>query len=55
MEETEVGEEAEVLRQGAGDVGVVEVDSGDCDDVGVIGCGCTVDSGVVADMGSIPV
>lgn len=55
MEESEVGQEAELLRQLTGDPGVVEVDPRDRDDLGVVRGGCTVDSVVVANVWAVPI
>lgn len=54
MEEGEVGEEAELLREVPGDVGVVEVNAGDDSD-GRAGRGRGAeDAGVGADVGAGP-
>lgn len=55
MEEREIDEEAELLREVTGNVAVVEVDSGDGADSRVVWCGCTINTGVVAHIGSYPI
>lgn len=55
VEHGEVGQEAEIFRQSSDDPRVVEVDSGDGGDVGIVGGGGAVDAGVAADVGAVPV
>ena len=55
MEQSKVGQEAEVVRQGARDVAMVEVDPSDSADVGVVEGGGAENAGVVADVGAIPI
>lgn len=55
VEEGEVGEEAEFVGKVAGDVSVVEVDSGNDGDGGGGGGGGAEDAGVGADVGAVPV
>lgn len=55
MEEREIDEEAELLREVTGNVAVVEVDSGDGADFRVVWSGSTVNTCVVAHSGSYPI
>lgn len=55
MEQCEIHQQAELLREVAGDVAVVEVDSGDGVDLVVVERRSAENSGVVADFGSDPV
>lgn len=55
MEQCEVGEEAELLREVTGDVAMVEVDAGDGVDLGVVDGGRAVHARVVAHARSDPV
>jgi len=55
VEQCEIGEEAELLRQVSGDVAVVEVDAGDDVDLRLVQGQAAEDAGIVADVGSDPV
>lgn len=55
MEQSQICQQAKLFRQIPGDVGVVEVDSGNCTDPRVVERRSTENSGVVADVGSDPV
>lgn len=55
VEQSEVGEEAELRRKVSGDVSMVEVDSGDDSKLGVGRREGAVDAGVGADVGALPV
>lgn len=55
MKQRKVGQEAEVVGQGARDVSMVEVDPGDSADVGVVEGGGAENAGVVANVGAIPI
>ncbi|GER36123.1 receptor like protein 1 [Striga asiatica] len=55
VEEGEVSEEADLIREVPGDVAVVEVDSGDYPGGGVGGGWCAEDTAVRADVGAGPI
>lgn len=55
MKESEVGQEAEFFREGAGNIAVVEVNACYHGEVRVVRCLCAEDAGVAADVGSHPV
>lgn len=55
VDERDVGEEADVVREETGDAAVVEVDAGDGEDVRVVQRRRAEDAGVVAHEGPAPV
>lgn len=55
VEQCEIHQKTELLREVSGDVAVVEVDAGDGTDLGIIERRSAENSGVIADIGSDPV
>lgn len=55
VEQCEIRQKTELLREVSGNVAVVEIDAGDGTDGGIVQCGRTVNAGVGADIGSDPI
>ena len=55
VKESEVGEETKLFRQGAGDVGMIQVNSSNCCDMRIVRCRSAVDPLIVADIQAVPV
>ena len=55
MEQCKIHKQTELFREVSGNVAVVEIDSSDGADVGVVQCGSTVNAEVAADVRSDPI
>lgn len=55
MEQCKIGKQTELFREVSGNVAVVEIDSGDGTDFGVVQCGSTENAEVAADIRSDPI